>query len=218
MSIASTKEDLLKGLKDREYREAFNAENVYMGIASQIRVLREQRDLSQSQLGRKANMAQERISILEDWNAGTKPTLNTLLRIASAFDVGLDVKFVSFGTVLDRAVNTNEQSLQVKSFEEESVPEEISSPVPLTVVEADAYIMGTNLLERIAELPYSQSQIISSAYAPKTRLGNNTVIKIEYNNTINLDAHRELEPVSSIQWSALSSQAKQGINQLCPIV
>jgi transcriptional regulator with XRE-family HTH domain len=82
-------------------------------------VLREQRDLSQAMLGRKAKMAQERISILEDPNADTKPTLKTLLRLASSFDVGLDVRFVRFGTVLDRSVNTDSIDLEVPPFDEE---------------------------------------------------------------------------------------------------
>jgi hypothetical protein len=65
-------------------------------------------------------MAQERISILEDPNAESKPTLNTLLRVAAAFDVGLDVRFVPFSTVLTRATSATPKQLEVPSFEEES--------------------------------------------------------------------------------------------------
>ena len=61
-------------------------------------------------------MAQERISILEDPNSDTKPTLNTLLRLAAAFDVGLDVRFVSFTKVLDGSFGNDPKSLEVQSF------------------------------------------------------------------------------------------------------
>ena len=100
MSIATTKRDLLNSLKDGEFRTAFNLENVYTTICFQLRALREQREMTQGKLGKAAHMAPERISILEDPNAESKPTLNTLLRLAGALDVGLDVRFVPFSKVL----------------------------------------------------------------------------------------------------------------------
>lgn len=119
MNIASVKRDLLESLKEREFRKAFNLENVYATICFQLRALREQRELSQAGLGRAVKMAQERISILEDPNAETKPTLNTLLRLADGLDVGLEVRFVPFSTVLDRSVHTGMRDLEVASFTEE---------------------------------------------------------------------------------------------------
>jgi transcriptional regulator with XRE-family HTH domain len=119
VNTVTAKRELLENCRDPEYREALVLENVYTGLCSQIRVLREKRELSQAALGRKIKMAQERISILEDPNAETKPTLTTLLRVASGFDLGLDVRFVSFGTVLDRSVETNPEQLSVLSFDDE---------------------------------------------------------------------------------------------------
>lgn len=121
MSIATTKQELLNSLKDREYRAAFNLENVYTTICFQLRALREQREMSQGAFGKKVTptMAQERISILEDPNAESKPTLNTLLRLAEGLDVGLEVRFVPFSTVLERSTHTNMRDLQVESFDDE---------------------------------------------------------------------------------------------------
>lgn len=121
MSIASTKQDLLNSLKDREFRAAWNLENVYTTICFQLRALREQRGLSQGAFAKhvRPKMAQERISILEDPNADSKPTLNTLLRLADAADVGLEVRFVPFSTVLSRSVHTDMHELQVDSFDVE---------------------------------------------------------------------------------------------------
>jgi transcriptional regulator with XRE-family HTH domain len=126
VNTSLVKRDLLNSLKDREFRDAFKLENVYIGICFQIRALREQRDKSQKQLGELAKMAQERISILEDPNAETKPTLTTLLRLADALDVGLDVRFVPFSTVLDRSVHTDMKDLEVPSFDEELLALELA--------------------------------------------------------------------------------------------
>jgi transcriptional regulator with XRE-family HTH domain len=109
----------MNSMKDREFRAAFNVENVYTTICFQLRALREQRGLSQGAFGRNVRMAQERISILEDPNAETKPMLNTLLRLADGLDVGLEVRFVPFSKVLDRATHTDMQELQVDSFDVE---------------------------------------------------------------------------------------------------
>jgi transcriptional regulator with XRE-family HTH domain len=120
VNTALVKRDILDSIKaDNEYRQAWNLENVYTGLCSQIRVLREQRGWSQKELGKQARMAQERISILEDPNAETKPTLTTLLRIADAYDVGLDVRFVAFGTVLERSTKTGNRDSEVPSFGDE---------------------------------------------------------------------------------------------------
>jgi transcriptional regulator with XRE-family HTH domain len=109
----------MNSMRDREFRAAFNVENVYTTICFQLRALREQRGLSQGAFGRNVRMAQERISILEDPNAETKPMLNTLLRLADGLDVGLEVRFVPFSKVLDRATHTDMQELQVDSFDTE---------------------------------------------------------------------------------------------------
>lgn len=122
LSIATTKLDLLNSLRDREFRSAFNLENVYTTVCFQLRALREQRGMSQLALGRSVEptMAQERISILEDPNAKTKPTLSTLLRLADGLDIGLEVRFVPFSKVLHRATHTDMRELEVKSFETEA--------------------------------------------------------------------------------------------------
>jgi transcriptional regulator with XRE-family HTH domain len=121
VNTASLKREILESLKDREYRDAFKEENVFTSICFQIRALREQREKSQKELGRLVipMMAPERISILEDPNAETKPTVATLLRLADAFDVGLDIRFVPFATVIDRSVHTDMKELEVQSFDKE---------------------------------------------------------------------------------------------------
>ena len=142
MSIATTKRDLLNSLKDREFRAAFNLENVYTTICFQLRALREQRDMTQGKLGQAAKMAPERISILEDPNAESKPTLNTLLRLAGALDIGLDVRFVPFSTVLLHSVHTDMHGLEVNSFTDElpRLEAEIAFETALETTEASTSV------------------------------------------------------------------------------
>jgi transcriptional regulator with XRE-family HTH domain len=120
VNIALVRRDLLDSLNaDPEYRHAWNLENVYTSVCFQLRALREQREWSQAALGKEAGMAPERISILEDPNSHTKPTLNTLLRIANACDVGLEVRFVPYSVVIDRSTRTSLKELEVPSFNQE---------------------------------------------------------------------------------------------------
>jgi len=120
VNTALAKWDLFHSLKDDDYREGFMESHVYTGIAFQARTLREKRGMTQVALGTAAGMAQERISILEDPNASTKPTLNTLLRLAKAFGVGLQVRFVPYSKLLDDAVRTDEEELNARSFSDEA--------------------------------------------------------------------------------------------------
>jgi transcriptional regulator with XRE-family HTH domain len=69
-------------------------------VPSQIKALRLRASWTQSELGVAASMKQARISDAE------KPgkvafSLETLIRIASAFKVGLQVRFVPFSTMLE---------------------------------------------------------------------------------------------------------------------
>lgn len=159
MSIATTKSDLLNSLKDREFRSAFNLENVYTTICFQLRALREQREMSQGAFGKqvKPKMAQERISILEDPNADSKPTLNTLLRLADAADVGLEVRFVPFSTVLLRSIHTDMHDLEVDSFTDElpRLEDEIAFETALESFEASAPVnhSTTNLAGTLYAFP-----------------------------------------------------------------
>jgi transcriptional regulator with XRE-family HTH domain len=118
MNIIKRKEKLISKLKNKEYRDAFLSELIANGIPFQVKALREQRKWTQKELGDMAEMAQESISRLEDPNYG-KLNLNTLKRLASAFDVGLMVRFVPFSDLVEWDINLSNESLEVASFNEE---------------------------------------------------------------------------------------------------
>lgn len=118
--ISGEREQVMESLNDKEYRDAFVSSSIDLGLAFQIRALREARNWSQSELGERAGMKQERISQLEDRNYG-RPSSTTLKRLASAFDTAVIVKFASFSELVGWMVNLTPEKLAPASFEEEKV-------------------------------------------------------------------------------------------------
>jgi hypothetical protein len=100
-------------LESKAYRDAYVLEHIKNGIAFQIRTLREDRDWTQGKLGELAKKPRNVISRLEDPNYG-KFTLATLLEVASAFDVGLMVKFVPFSRLVREYDDVSPEALSAK--------------------------------------------------------------------------------------------------------
>ena len=80
-------------------RIAYTKASVSVNIASQIKALRLRRDMTQDALAKEAEMMQSRISAIER-PGGTGLSIETLVRLASAFKVGLIVKFASYSEML----------------------------------------------------------------------------------------------------------------------
>lgn len=118
MNIINRRKKIIEDLRNKEYRDAFVMEHIDTGVPFQIRALREQkgREWSQKELGTRTKMAQETISRIEDPNYG-KLTLKTLKRLASAFDVALMVRFVSFSELVEWEIHLTPQSLEAINFE-----------------------------------------------------------------------------------------------------
>jgi len=117
MSVASRKR-LLEELKNKKFRDAYAAEHVKTSLPIQIYTLREQRGLSQSQLAERAKTTQAVISRLEDPDYG-KFTIASLLKMASALDVALLVKFVPFTRLLNEFEDVSPAALAAPEFAEE---------------------------------------------------------------------------------------------------
>lgn len=113
-----TRKKILEDLKDKETRELFASEHVTTGVPFQIHALREKLGLSQAELARRAGMAQERISILEDPNYEFIPKINTLMKLANVFDVPLIVKFGTWEELFDREINLSPEDLAPQNFDE----------------------------------------------------------------------------------------------------
>ena len=124
--------DLLKKeFSDKEYRHGYVDEFLNSYIATQIKVLREQRGWSQEKLAQETGMKQSRISVLESTNYYSW-NISTLERFAKAFDVPLNV---SFGTFSDRLIDIEtfgRESLERCAFNEDLVFHEEKEDIPIS--------------------------------------------------------------------------------------
>lgn len=69
-------------------------------------------------MAERAGMKQSRISAIEK-PGGPRLNIDTLCRLANAFDVGLDIRFVPFGELVLKSDHFNPDTFSVRSFEEE---------------------------------------------------------------------------------------------------
>ncbi len=121
--MISAKTQLLNSFQGDEYRHAFLAEHVRAFIALQARALRQERKITQAQLGVLMGKAQAWISRLEDPDYG-KVTVATLLELAEAFDTALVIRFATFSELLDRLVTLSPKDYSVVSFKDDNFVQE----------------------------------------------------------------------------------------------
>lgn len=105
-------------LKDAEYRSAFVASQINIGIPFQIRALLKSRDWTQGELAERAGMLQPRISALLT-PGKVRPNIETLRRIAEAFDCGLQIRFVPFSELVRWSDEFDPENFSIPTFERE---------------------------------------------------------------------------------------------------
>ena len=110
---------LKKSFKDdKDYRHGYADEFLNAYIATQIKVLREQRGWNQKELADRAGMMQPRISVMENVNYSSW-SIKVLRKIAEAFDLTLRVSFEEFGTRTDDIEKFGIERLERRSFEDD---------------------------------------------------------------------------------------------------
>jgi transcriptional regulator with XRE-family HTH domain len=107
--------NLWKKLRDPEYRKAFVASQINIGIPFQIRALLKGRSWTQDDLAKRAGMLQPRISAMLT-PGKTRPNIETLRRVAEAFDCGLVVRFVPFGELTRWSEQFNPDTFHVPDY------------------------------------------------------------------------------------------------------
>ena len=106
---------LKKGFANKEYRHAYADEFLNESIATQIKVVREQRGWRQVDLAQAAGMKQSMVSRLENVNYSSW-SIHTLRKLAWAFDLRLKVTFESFGSLAEDFQSFNRESLLRSRF------------------------------------------------------------------------------------------------------
>jgi transcriptional regulator with XRE-family HTH domain len=104
----------------REYRHAYMDAAVEQGVAWQIKINREQRNLTQTELAKIIGSKQSSISRAEDPSYG-RHNLETLMKIAHVFDCALQVKFIPYSQLAKDSDDLSPAALYAKSYEEEAV-------------------------------------------------------------------------------------------------
>jgi transcriptional regulator with XRE-family HTH domain len=104
--------------QDEEYRHSYAEECLNTTIATQIKILREQREMTQSALAKKSEMLQPRLSVMENADYSSW-SISTLKRLARAFDLALAVKFEAFSEVVLDFEEMSKETLSRPSFKDD---------------------------------------------------------------------------------------------------
>lgn len=118
MLLSKSMEKSFLRLARNSYRHAFIEAEATTAIAHQIRVVRQQRGLTQAQLAKALGTTQAAVSRLEDPSYG-RLSVKTLVDLAKVFDVGLSVRFVSLIQQFKSTRVIEKKDLEVPSFSDE---------------------------------------------------------------------------------------------------
>jgi transcriptional regulator with XRE-family HTH domain len=140
--INSKVKAIWRKLRNKEYRDSFVASQISNSVAAQIFALREARGWKQAEVAARAGMKQSRISDLEDPNYENYQT-RTLLKLASAYDVGLVVRFVPFSELAKWSANLSPGDFLPMEFLKDEIGPEIED---ITVVQEAALAKPENLI------------------------------------------------------------------------
>jgi transcriptional regulator with XRE-family HTH domain len=125
-------------LAEKKMRDAYLSGQTRTKLTNQIRAIRNQRGWLQGEFAKILGKPQSNVSRLENREYGNF-TLNTLLELASAFDVGLVVEFVPYDDFLRRTHDLSTTHLQVRSFSKSAL-----EPLCRDVIAANQ--MGTSTI------------------------------------------------------------------------
>ena len=128
-------------MANKEYRDSLISFKIDNDLSAQIYALREQRGLTQEELGALARMAQPRIAKLEASCEGVSSA--TLKRLASAFDVGLVIRFAPHSECVADSVRVSVDR-SIPAFPDDLAPAE-SFHVVIKPITDGPYLRRTNL-------------------------------------------------------------------------
>jgi transcriptional regulator with XRE-family HTH domain len=152
------RQQLVDSRDDKGYRHAYADESLNISIATQIKVLREQRNLRQTDLAELAGMKQSMISRYENVNYSSW-SINTLRKLAEAFDVTLDVRFRSFKDLVTLTQGFSRETLEVSSFSNDPYFSEAYQPQQVSTFIAKPE-SAENLVNNILFVPHTGQHIL----------------------------------------------------------
>lgn len=110
---------LIDRLQDKPSRDSYVERHVRLGVAYQLRALRNARGWTQKDVAKNSGVAQGDISKYESTEYG-RMNISTLRKLASVYDVALLVRFVPFGALVETEQNIDAANLSPAPFENDS--------------------------------------------------------------------------------------------------
>src|SRR5258708_5384240 len=107
--MLNTYSKMFEKLKDPEYRNLFNSRQIQRLLPMQIKALRVSREMKQEEMAKALQTTQTVVSRIE--RAKGNLTINTLLKIAEAFDVALVVRFDPINKFIDWVDDLSESAI-----------------------------------------------------------------------------------------------------------
>ena len=158
-------------LCDSEYSEGYAESFLNAYVATQIKVVREQRGMTQAELAKQIGTTQAGVSRLENINYSSW-NIRTLIKLARAFDVRLKVSFEPYGTLPDEVVRFNRESLErVRRAEDPGLrppsPEETEAVEDLF----GKYLSGALETAMVDPKKRKMESVVSIASSPSFRPG-----------------------------------------------
>lgn len=121
MNTIDKQEQIWQSLSNHEYRQQFVEEEINVGLALQIKAIRDKQELTQTELAKKMGVRQPLISQWEDPDYEGKFTLSSLKDLAKVFDVALLVKFVPFSKLVEWTTNITKDSIAPPKYKEDNL-------------------------------------------------------------------------------------------------
>src|SRR2546421_416436 len=103
---------------DAQYRASYLRSKIAVNLSSQIHALRNKQDMTQTELAAEAGMKQSRISGMER-PGEVQFNIDTLVRLAAAFKVGLVVKFAPYSEVLNWNASFSQDAFNVVTVDQD---------------------------------------------------------------------------------------------------
>jgi len=143
--MSDLRQNLQSEFQDPDYRYAYAESFLNTKIATQIKVLREQRGQTQAELAVLAGTKQAGFSRFEDVNHSGWKT-DTLWKIARALGVRVDISFETFGSLVYEKEHFDRPYLERPDFHDDPIFNQkraataISWRPGMTLCELDAYV------------------------------------------------------------------------------
>jgi transcriptional regulator with XRE-family HTH domain len=164
--VNDLRESLKQEFKDPDIRYAYAESSLNTRIASQIKVLREQRGETQEEIAERCGTRQAGFSRFEDVNHSVWKT-DTLWKIARALGVRVHISFETFGSLIAEKELFSREFLERAKFEDDPAFKELPTQTQGPAVVAAAvfqppkqarqtmYLSGWRALSGLMPIPHS---------------------------------------------------------------